>query len=101
MRKFGKNYIFEEIVNRYIKTFPDEKINATILSYGFKNDKTENTTNMFFCFDSDHELIGFAIYYESKKILRLYNCEGEDVGIEFDMIFVPSNKGKIIKKFKL
>ena len=48
---------------------------------------------MFFCFDFDHELIGFAVHYSSKKILRFYNHEGEDMGLETNMSFKPLKEG--------
>lgn len=78
LRKFNEPYIIKEIESNYHQRFPEKRIKTTILSYGFRNDKTGNITSMFFCFDPDHELIGFAIYYGFKKILRLYNHEGGD-----------------------
>ena len=101
MRGFNKIHIIKEIEKNYCKTFPDVNIKTTILSYGFRNDKTGSITNMFFCFDVDHELIGFAIHYGSKKILRFYNHEGEDIGLETEMDFRPLKKGveyKVKKK---
>ena len=91
MREFNKRYITNKIVYNYYKVFPNKNIIPTTLVYGFKNDKTEKITNMFFCFDSDHELIGFAVHFSS-NILRLYNHEGENIGLEINMKFIPPKK---------
>ena len=92
MREFNRLYVIKEIEKNYINTF-HKKIKITNLSYGFRNDKTGNTTSMFFCFDPNHDLIGFAVHYGSKKILRFYNHEGEDMGLEFEMNFKPLKEG--------
>ena len=100
MTEFNQHYVIKEIEKNYHETFPKKKIKTTVLSYGFKNDKTKSIVNMFFCFDPDHELIGFAVNYGSKKILRFYNHEGEDMGLEFNMSFNPLKKGTVLKSNK-
>ena len=101
MRKFNENYVIREIEKNYNNSFPDKKIKTIILSYGFRNDKTGYITSMFFCFDPDHELIGFAIHYGLNNILRFYNYEGEDMGLEIDMLFKSVKKGKPEKRIKV
>lgn len=99
--EFNERYIIKEIESNYHKIFPIKRVKTTILSYGFRNDKTGNITSMFFCFDPDHELIGFAIYYGFKNILRFYNHEGEDVDLETNMIFKSLKEGKEIEQVKV
>ena len=101
LRKFNEKYIQKEIERNYHNSFSDKKIKTIILHYGFRNDKTGNFTNMFFVFDPDHELIGFAIHYGVNNILRFYNHEGEDIGIEIDMIFKPLKELKKQGKFEI
>lgn len=94
MRVFNEKYVIKEVESNYSKIFPDKIIKTVIFSNGFRNDKTGHITSMFFCFDPDQGLIGFAVHYGSKKILRLYNHNGEDMGLEFDMEFKSLKKGK-------
>lgn len=100
MREFDKFFVIKEVGRRYREIFPNDKIEITILSFGIGEDKTKPSTNMFFCLDPNRELIGFAIHYISKKILRFYNHEGEDVGLETNMKFKPLKKGKVAGRFK-
>ena len=100
MRTFNSNNITREITKNYHNSFPNRKIHIKILSYGFNNIDTGYTTNMFFCFDPNHELVGFAVHYGSKKILRFYNHEGEDMGLETEMIYKPINTPKVVKKYR-
>jgi len=94
LREFNERYIQKAIEKNYLNSFSDKRIKTIILHNGFRNDKTGNFTNMFFVFDPDYELIGFAIHYDLNNILRIYNHEGEDMGIEIDMVF------KSLKKLK-
>ena len=95
MREFNQLHVIKEIELNYHRIFPERRFKSTILSYGFRNDKTGNMTNMFFCFDQDHESIGFAVHYGSKKILRFYNQEGADAGLETEMVFKPTKPPEI------
>ncbi len=101
MRRFNENYVLKEIEKNYHNSFPGKKIETIILSYKFKNDKTGYITSFFFCLDPDHELIGFAIHYGFNNILRFYNYEGEDMGLEIDMLFKSIKEYKAIKKIKV
>lgn len=101
LKEFNEMDVVKELENNYHEIFPDKNIKTIILSNGFRNDKTGYITSMFFCFDPDHELIGFAVHYGSKKILRLYNHEGEDMGLEFNMEFKSIKKGKEIGTVKI
>lgn len=101
MREFNEKDVIREIEQRYHEIFPGKRIKTTILSYGFRNNKTGYITSMFFCFDPDHELIGFAVHYGTQNILRLYNHEGEDIGLKIEMVFKSHNKGREVNQIKV
>lgn len=101
MRKFNQQFVVDELGRIYHEDFPSKKVKATLLSYGLKDNNTGKIDNVFFCLDVSHGMIGFAVHYSSKKILRLYNHEGSDVGLVTNMTFVTDNSRKqIIKDFK-
>ncbi len=101
MRDFNKLYVLTEVLNNYYKSFPDvENIPAVVSSYGYRDKTGKDFHDVFICIDSNNLVIGFAMYYVSKNILRYYDYEGSDAGLETGMKYVPIKKGKIINSIK-
>ena len=100
MRNFNSRSILIVVSKNYNKTFPNRQGRVTVFSHGIMSDKSpERLANMFYCYDPDYGLIGFAIHFNDTKILRYYNHEGTDVGLETDMHYTPPKKG--IQKIKV
>ena len=100
MRKFNSRSISIVISKNYNKAFPDRKGKLTVFSHGIMSDKSpERIANMFYCYDPNYGLMGFAIHFNDTKILRFYNHEGSDVGLETDMEYILPKKG--VQKLKM
>ena len=100
MREFNGFNVLKVITENYKKSFPNRKIKISILTYSFTNEMG-HSTNMFFCFDPKNTLVGHAVHYGYKKMLRFYDYEGTDVGLETNMIFKPLKVGKGVKRTKI
>jgi len=101
MRNFNSHSISIVVGRNYCKAFPDRKGKITVFSHGIMDDKSpERVANMFYCYDPNYGLIGFAIHFNSTKILRFYNHEGDDVGLETNMKYIPPKTGVQKSKVK-
>jgi len=101
LRRFNKSHVLVEVLNNYYKLFPEvKKIPVVVASYGFGDKTGKDFFDIFVCITANNVVIGFAIYYTLKSILRFYDYEGSDVGLETDMKYVPMKKGKIMSSIK-
>lgn len=101
MRNFNSKSISIVVGRNYHKAFPNKSLNITVFSHGIRTDKSpERILNAFYCYDPFCGCVGFAIHFNSTKILRFYNHEGDDAGLETNMNYVPPKKGVQKLKFK-
>jgi len=101
LRKFNKLYVLTEILNNYNKTFPEVGLIPTVVaSYGFGKKGDKDFFDIFVCMNTNGIVVGFAVYFVSKNILRFYDHEGSDIGLETDMEYVPIKKGKYVDNIK-
>ena len=99
MREFNSRSISIVIGKNYVKAFPNRKGKITVFSHGIKESESlKRILNAFYCYDPNYGCIGHAIHYVNTKILRFYNHEGEDMGLETNMVFKPFDISRGIKQ---
>lgn len=100
MKIFNENYVSEVLQGIFREAFPNspKQVKVNLLTYGIKTKKTGEKSALFLCIHNEYGLVGFAVFFGSKKILRFYNHEGENVWLETERQFKPIKKGTVMKK---